>query len=149
MTIDLLPTIARFTGAEPPKLPTDGKDIGPLLTGQKGATSPQEAYFFYWGGALQAVRCGKWKLHFAHNYQSLKEPGKDGKPGRYVTARIEQSLFDLQSDVGETKNVAADHPDIVARIEALADQMRDDLGDTAAKRVGKGVRPSAVVPENK
>jgi arylsulfatase A len=149
MTIDLLPTIARFTGAEPPKLPTDGKDIGPLLTGQKGATSPQEAYFFYWGGALQAVRSGKWKLHFAHDYQSLKEPGKDGKPGRYVPARIEQSLFNLESDIGESRNVAADYPDVVARIEDLASQMRDDLGDTAAKRVGKGVRPSAVVPENK
>jgi arylsulfatase A len=149
MTIDLLPTIARFTGAEPPKLPIEGKDIGPLLTGQKGATSPHEAYFFYWGQALQAVRSGKWKLHFAHDYQSLKEPGKDGKPGRYVTARIEQSLFDLESDVGETRNVAADHADVVARIEALADRMRDDLGDTATKRTGKGVRPSALVPAPK
>ena len=149
MTIDLLPTIAKFTGAELPKLPIDGKDIGPLFTGQKGATSPHDAYFFYWGGALQAVRSGKWKLHFAHDYQSLNEPGKDGKPGRYVTARIEQSLFDLESDVGESKNVAADHADVVTRLEWLADQMRDDLGDSATKHTGKGIRPSALVPATK
>src|SRR5262249_3632267 len=133
----------------PPKLPIDGKDIGPLLTGQKGATSPHDAYFFYWGGALQAVRSGKWKLHFAHDYQSLKEPGKDGKPGRYVTARIDQALVDCESDVGQARNVAAEHPDTVSRLEKLADQMRDDLGDTATKHTGKGVRPSALVPGSK
>jgi arylsulfatase A len=149
MTIDLLPTIAKLTGAEPPKLPIDGKDIAPLLTGTKGATSPHEAYFFYWGQALQAVRSGKWKLHFAHDYQSLKEPGKDGKPGRYVTAHIEQSLFDLESDMGEMTNVAADHPDVVTRLEKLAERMRDDLGDAATKRTGRGVRPSGLVPPSK
>jgi arylsulfatase A len=149
MTIDLLTTIAKLAGADLPKLPIDGKDISPLLTGVKGASSPHQAYFFYWGQALQAIRAGKWKLHFAHDFQSLKEPGKDGKPGRYVTARIEQSLFNLEADVSESTNVAADHADVAARIEALADRMRDDLGDTATKRTGKGVRPSALVPASK
>jgi arylsulfatase A-like enzyme len=149
MTIDLLPTVAKLAGADLPKMAIDGKDIGPLLTASKGAKSPQDAYFFYWGPALQAVRSGKWKLHFAHDYQGLKEAGKDGKPGRYATAKVELSLFDLESDVGESTNVAAAHPDVVARIEALADRMREDLGDSATKEVGKGVRPAGLIPAPK
>jgi arylsulfatase A-like enzyme len=144
MTIDLLPTIAKFAGAELPKLPIDGKDIGALLT-EKDAKSPQEAYFFYWGQALEAVRYGKWKLHFPHAYRTLKEGGKDGKPGPYAQAKIEKALFNLEADPGETKDVSAENPEVLAKIEALADRMRGDLGDTATKSVGKGVRPAGMV----
>ena len=87
MTIDLLPTIAKFAGADLPKLPIDGKDIGPLLTGVKNAKSPQDAYFFYWGPALQAMRSGKWKLHFPHAYQSLKEGGQGRQAGPLRTGK--------------------------------------------------------------
>lgn len=149
MTIDLLPTIARFAGAELPKLPIDGKDIGPLLRGEKGAKSPHEAYFFYWGRELQAVRMGPWKLHFPHEYQALKTAGRDGKPGPYAKVRIEQSLFNLDADPGETKDVSAEHRDIVERIEKLADRERAELGDSATKQEGTGVRPAAVVPKTK
>jgi arylsulfatase A len=145
MTIDILPTIAKFAGAEPPKLPIDGKDIGPLLVGEKGAKSPQEAYFFYWGPELQAVRAGKWKLHFPHDYRTLKQAGKDGKPGPYANAKIGLSLFDLESDIGETKDVSGDQPEVVARLKALADRARLDLGDSASKMVGTGVRPAGMV----
>jgi arylsulfatase A-like enzyme len=148
MTIDLLPTIAKLAGAETPKLPIDGKDIGSLLT-EKGAKSPQEAYYFYWGQALEAVRYGKWKLQFPHAYRTLKEPGKDGKPGPYAQAKIEKSLFDLEADPGETKDVAAGNPEVVAKIEALADRMRSELGDAATKTTGKGVRPAGMVPGKK
>ena len=55
MTIDLLPTIAKFAGADLPKLPIDGKDIGSLLTSDAGAASPHDAYFFYWAQGLQAM----------------------------------------------------------------------------------------------
>jgi arylsulfatase A len=149
MTIDLLPTIARLAGAELPKLPIDGKDVGPLLRGAKGAKSPHEAYFIYWGRELQAVRTGKWKLHFPHAYRTLQEAGRDGKPGPYATARIELSLFDLEADPEEAKDVSGEHPDVVARIQKLADRERVELGDSATKQEGKGVRPPAVVPEQK
>jgi arylsulfatase A len=145
MTIDILPTIAGFTGAELPKLKIDGKDIGKLLTEPVTAKSPQEAYFFYWGQELQAVRSGRWKLHFPHDYQALKTPGADGKPGQYVKTHLELSLFDLEKDVGESKNVAAANPDVVARLGALADTVRQDLGDVGTRIVGKGVRPAAIV----
>jgi len=133
MTIDLWPTFAKLTGATlDPQRPIDGRDIAPLMLGQAGARSPHEALFFYWGGALEAVRSGRWKLHFPHDYRTLAgEPGQDGRPGPYRQGRIELSLFDLETDLGETKNVAAEHPEVVARLQALADAMRRDLGDSA------------------
>jgi arylsulfatase A len=149
MTIDILPTLAKFAGAELPKLPIDGKDIGSLLTDPKTAKSPQEAYFFYWGQALQAVRAGKWKLHFPHDYQALQTPGGEGKPGKYVTHHLDLSLFDLEADVGELRNVAAANPDVVTRLTALADRVRADVGDVATKTPGKGVRPAAIVQPSK
>jgi arylsulfatase len=61
MTIDLLPTICNLAGAKRPKLPIDGKEFTALLTGKPEAKSPQEAYYFYAGDELHAVRSGKWK----------------------------------------------------------------------------------------
>ncbi len=141
MTIDLLPTIARLAGAALPPLPIDGKDAGPVLRGEPGARSPHEAYYIYWGRELQAVRSGKWKLHFPHDYRSLTgTPGHDGKAGGYTNQHIGLALYDLESDVGETTNVADRHPDVVQRLKALADREREELGDTATKQQGKGVR---------
>jgi arylsulfatase A len=142
MTIDILPTIARLVGARLPDHPIDGKDIWPLIAGEAGARSPQEAYYFYWGQELQAVRMGRWKLHFPHTYRTLagRPGGSGGKPAPYEEARIELSLFDLATDVGETTNVADRHPDVVARMRQLADRMRAELGDSATGRKGAGVR---------
>lgn len=142
MTIDLLPTLAKLIGA---KLPDDriidGLDIWPLISGQPGAKSPHEALYFYWGQELQAVRSGRWKLHFPHAYRSLEgEGGHGGVPTKYVQRQIQLSLFDLESDVGETKNVAAEHPEVVAQLQALAQRAREDLGDSAVKQAGKNVR---------
>jgi arylsulfatase A-like enzyme len=142
MTIDLLPTIARFAGAEvPADRIIDGKDIGPLLSGQPGAKSPHEALYFYWERGLQAIRSGRWKLHFPHEYDALVEAGSGGKPGKYETRKISLSLFDLEADPGETTNVAADHSDVVRRLEGLAERAREDLGDKATDREGRGTRP--------
>ena len=44
------------------------------------------------------------------------------------------------ADAGETTDVAKQHPDVVAKLQALADKARDDLGDSATKQQGKGVR---------
>ncbi len=143
MTIDILPTLARFAGAPLPRLPIDGKDIRPLLSGQPGARSPHEALYFYWDRHLQAVRSGPWKLHFPHAFRTLagRPGGRDGKPASYEEARTGLALFDLEKDPGETTDVAAGHPDVVERLKKLADRAREELGDSATKQVGKGVRP--------
>lgn len=143
MTIDILPTVAALCGARLPEHKIDGKNILPLITGEAGAKSPHEAYFMYWGKELQAVRMGKWKLHFPHGYRSLdgRPGGTGGIPVDYSTARIGLALFDLEHDIGETTNVAEQHPDVVERINRLAAEMRADLGDSLNKQQGQGLRP--------
>jgi arylsulfatase A-like enzyme len=141
MTIDLLPTFAHLAGAElPPDRIIDGKDIGPLLLGDAGQGSPHEVLYFYWGRELQAVRSGRWKLHLPHKYTSVVSPGAGGKPGKLVAKSIERALFDLEADPGETRDVAGAHPDVVERLERLAGNARDDLGDSATSQTGKNVR---------
>jgi arylsulfatase A-like enzyme len=139
MTIDVLPTLARFAGAELPPNKIDGKDISTLLT-DENSHAPERALYFYWARELQAIRQGKWKLHFPHEYRTVKTPGQDGKPGATEQARIQLSLFDLEQDIGETTNLAEKHPEVVKRLQALADEMRKDLGDSSRKMEGSGVR---------
>ncbi len=147
-TMDLLPTFVRLAGAEVPRdRIIDGRDIWPLMSAQPGATTPHEAYFYYWGKHLQAVRSGKWKLHLAHDYDHPDPPGHDGKPGKYAKREISVALFDLETDIGETKDLAAQHPEVVTRLQALAKQCREDLGDSAVEQQGKNVRPPGRVEQ--
>jgi arylsulfatase A-like enzyme len=144
MTIDILPTLAGFLGAELPAHAIDGRDASALLRGEPGARSPQEAYvFWYDGNELQALRCGRWKLHFPHGYRTLagREPGAGGTPGSYdESVRTGLALYDLERDVGETTDVADKHPDVVARLQALAEAMRRDLGDGLTGVAATGAR---------
>jgi len=149
MTIDLLPTIAKFTGSKLPELPIDGKDVSSLFLNEPGARSPQEAYFFYWGQELQAMRSGKWKLHFPHEFRTLKEGGRDGKPGPYLNSRVELSLFDIENDLNESRNLTAEYPREIEQLRVLSERIRTDLGDVATKREGKGVRSAGIVQASK
>ncbi len=141
-TIDVLPTVAALIGARLPPHPIDGHDITPLLFGKDGAVSPHTAYCCWYGGELQTIRDRRWKLHFPHTYTTLagKAGGKDGTPAPYSDARIDLALFDLQADPGETHDVAAAHPEVVARLQEAADAARRDLGDKRTGTAGAGVR---------
>ena len=164
MSIDLLPTLTGLAGAAQPRLPIDGLDIRTLLLGAPAARTPHEALYFYSGAELQAVRSGRWKLHFAHPYLSVNGPTRDdGKPAGWGSLqpqsitqsgisgiasrhgyRVEQqrqALYDLVTDPGETHDVSADHPDIVSRLSGLAEAMRGDLGDALTDRSAIGARP--------
>jgi len=121
--MDLYPTLAALCGAELPDDRTvDGRDISPLWL-VAGATSPHEAFFYYWMNELEAVRAGRWKLHFA----------KHGV--------AETLLYDLDVDPAETTDVAGAHPDVVAELEAHAERARGSLGDALHGRVGEDLRP--------
>jgi arylsulfatase len=67
--------------------------------------------------------------------------GGDGKPGKYRMQLIAKALYDLTADISETTDVSAAHPEIVARLEALAETARADLGDDLTGRVPTGTRP--------
>ena len=147
MTIDVLPTIARLVGAPLPTRPIDGLDISALLLGEKGAGSPHEAFYFYYGSELRAVRAGRYKLVLPHRSDTLEGPaGTAGTPGRYVKADVPLALYDLVTDIGETTDLAAQQPELVARLQALAEQARDDLGDSLTQRTGRGAREPGRVP---
>jgi arylsulfatase A len=144
MTIDVLPTIANLIDAELPAHKIDGKDIWPLLSGDDRAISPHDAYFFYYRtNELQAMRAGRWKLHFPHNYRSLEDraPGNDGTPSKYnYSMRTGVELYNLENDISESTNVVDDNPKVLADLLKLAGKMRADLGDSLLKLDGPGVR---------
>ncbi len=142
-TIDLLPTVSKLIGAERPLLPIDGLDISALLFSENQIESPHASYFIYYGsGELQAVRDRRWKLVFPHRYRTLSgQPGGvDGSPIAYQPAEIELSLFDLKNDVAESRNVLADHPEVVARLQASATEARRLFGDQLTNVAGDAIR---------
>ncbi len=146
MTIDLLPTVAGLIGAKLPDHKIDGLDIWPLLSGDPEAKSPHESlYFYYADNQLQAVSAGPMKLYLPHTYRTLagRPGGHDGMPVEYEHRTLKQpELYDVVADIGETTDIAADHPDVVKQLLAIAEEARADLGDKLTGRVGSGVAPA-------
>ena len=138
-----------MVGAALPGHEIDGVSIWPILSGQPEARSPHEALFFYYQGQLQALRAGRWKLHFPRTYRFVAQAGADGMPGTYIHPQTGLALYDLEADIGESHNVAAAHPDVVERLSRLADAMRAALGDERTGTVGSEIRPAGevAVPE--
>lgn len=165
--MDLMPTFQAWREDAEPVAPVktqDGKDVTDLLLGKEGAKSPHEAIAIYAGGELQAIRSGEWKLHFAHPYITPHEtPGRDGKPSNwenmkpaaitqsgiegiatrhgYKVAQQPLALYHLKEDIGELTDVSAAHPDVVERLQKLAEPFRQQLGDSLTQTVGTEVRP--------
>ena len=137
-TIDLLPTLARLAGThEPTDRIIDGKDIKDLIFGVPAAKSPHtEGFFYYFMSQLQAVRLGKWKLRLPLTPEIA---GWTGQPKENTEAR----LYDLEADIGEKNNVASEHPDVVAKLTALVEKARNDIGDY--KHKGAGAREPGYV----
>jgi arylsulfatase A-like enzyme len=138
--IDFLPTIAALAGAT---LPTDrvidGKDFSPVLLGQPGVKDPHDALLYFHFGSLFGVRSGKWKL--AYEPPPINPTAIAPRPRAATQPTFVKMLYNLEEDVGEQKDVARDHPDIVARLEAIADAARHEFGDRRLKIDGTGVRP--------
>jgi arylsulfatase A-like enzyme len=135
-TIDLLPTLVTIAGGRVPAEPViDGRDLSAVLLGL-GTTSPREAHYYFQGYALQAVRRGPWKLALAAQPKTTSPPGADDPA---VTPR----LYNLDADIGETTNVAAKHPEVVAQLRALATKMGDEIGGANPK----ARRPAGVVAD--
>jgi arylsulfatase A len=120
--MDWLPTIAELAGARlPDDRPIDGRTLVPVL---RGSGEREATPFFYlrlrvpFGEQrpeVGAVRDGRWKLHrpLRGFYPGFLEPLVRLELGRH--GRL---LFDLEADPGEQRDVAAQHPDVVARLEA-------------------------------
>lgn len=97
-TMDLLPTIANLVDYKLPKdLNIDGKNIIPMLLGEENTKSEYEAFYYFDEERLEAVRQGDWKLRLG-------------------------ALYNLETDIGETTNVADKNPEIVKRLNWLIEE---------------------------
>ena len=122
-SIDLFPTLAALCGAElPPDRTIDGVDLSELLL-DRGARSPRAAFSYYLMNDLEAVRAGRWKLHVARAGVPVIE------------------LYDVVADPSESTDRAAERPDEVARLEAIAEAARQSLGDARLGITGDDRRP--------
>ena len=136
-TIDILPTLAEISGEKIIKNKIDGISLVPIINEDPEANPRNELYYYY-GEKLIAVRKGKYKLVFPHVYRSYNnvKPGENLHPGAYSQGKAGLELYDLESDIGETINLASDLPDVVKELKVLGEKARSVLGDKLTGRVG-------------
>ena len=147
-TVDFLPTFAKLAGARLPRLKIDGVDANYVLRQESSIPTQRTFPYYLWSGDLQALRWGKWKLHFPHNHRhQAGKPGQDGIANGEVQAKIELSLFDLEADPSESKNVSNLHSTVVSRMHRIAEYYRMELGDSALNVTGSSVRPPGRISE--
>ena len=119
-TIDVLPTVARLTGAPLPKLPLDGIDIWPLLSGAKPSLE-RDALLYFDGWNLQCARWKQWKLHVARYNTFAYSPAPGG--GRVNLPLQRPELYDIEQDPTEAYDTAAENPAVVTEITARIDRL--------------------------
>ncbi|MEL6142911.1 MAG: sulfatase, partial [Bacteroidota bacterium] len=118
--IDILPTLVAITETTKPSAEIDGRDLSSLFLHNVSPTI--EPFYYYRSGNVDAVRLGEWKLHQPHWFRSVEVPGNDGVRGKYAYRNTELELYNLLNDPAEEYNVAANHPKIVADLQALISQ---------------------------
>lgn len=131
--MDLLPTFAAIAGGQlKSDRVRDGHDVSGIWSDPDGVTaSPHDVLPYYFGNDLEAVRVGRWKLH------ALRHEPPDGEV---------EELYDLDDDIGETTDVAARHPDVVAELTAVVADVRRRCGDAHTGQPGLDQRHVGTVP---
>ena len=144
VNIDLLPTFAHISGAAMPSHKTDGVNLFSLLQGDTKSTPRTSFLYYYRRNSLEAVSDGEFKLIFPHPTRTYEgfAPGNDGMPGRVDENKMleEKILIDLRRDPGERYNVLSQYPEAAGRLEQMANEAREDLGDDLQKKEGKNRR---------
>lgn len=102
---DMFPTLMAMAGLEMPATrPLDGKNIWPALRDR--SASPVASYYWSWRNE-DAIRTADWRLHRFFDHVEL---------------------YDIRADIGETKNVADAHPDVVKLLTAQMNAWVESLG---------------------
>ena len=130
---DFAATACEVAGLEVPEN-TDGISYVPTLLG-KGTQAKHEYLYweFYEQGGKQAIRWGDWKGVRLNVNKDRHGP-------------IE--LYDLATDLGEQHNVAAEHPDVVAKLSAFMDEAHEpspliDFGSQPKKKKNQKAKPQS------
>lgn len=103
-SLDVLPTSCAVANTKAPE-GIEGVNLLPHLKSEK-ADAPHETLAWRFG-PQKAVRRGKWKLVDFRDFEAKTQSG--------------WQLFDLDADIGETKNLAAEHPQLVAELSRAWD----------------------------
>ncbi len=112
--VDMLPTLARWCGVEPPKgVVIDGQDVGPLFTEQEASMHHKPIYYVH-NGVPEVVRDGDWKL-------------------RRTTEKKQETieLFNLAVDPAERVNLKDEYPEQYQRLVDLLDRYPDGANDVS------------------
>jgi arylsulfatase len=113
--LDVFPTVTRLIGGTLSDKPLDGVDIWPILTGaQKSIDREPLLYFDNWD--LQCARWHEWKLHVARHNSAPYDAAPPGGRHNYVLPKPE--LYNLALDPQESYDVAPEHPEVVAQVQA-------------------------------
>jgi arylsulfatase len=151
-TVDILPTVAKLTGAKLPAPALDGIDIWPLLAGARPSID-REALLYFDNWNLQCARWGKWKLHFARYNTFAYSPAPQG--GRVNLPLRPPELYDIEADPMESYDVAPENPAVVrviqSRVERLLPTFPDEVQkawkDTQSRETA--VTPTGSLPRRK
>ncbi len=151
---DVFSTVLAAAGVAPPAdRVIDGRDLRPAAAGE--AASIHDAIYLADKGVVQTVRKGNWKLHRKPEPQrrhtgEWKDPrapdgvtllapfeqyGPDAYPGLLSEEPSEPwSLYDLEKDPGESRNVAQAHPEVVKELRGLLEAYEAEVGAAGTRR---------------
>ena len=143
---DIYPTLAKLAGATVPEdRIIDGRDIWPLLSGQKPELD-REPLLYFDDIHLQCARWKQWKLHVARYNSAAYSPAPAG--GRVSLPLPAPELYDLVNDPDESYDIAPEHPEIVAetrnRIEKMMAGFPDQIRKAYEQSKSRKVAPTAV-----
>ncbi len=114
---DLMATCAAVTGqALPGNAAEDSVNILPALRGQLRGRPVREAIVHHSIDGSFSIRQGRWKLELCPGSGGWSHP----RPGVDDMSELPPyQLYDLESDVGEKRNVSREHPEIVRKLKSL------------------------------
>lgn len=121
--VDVLPTVCGLLGLQTPMgVPLDGSDLVPVLTGDAGDFSRQQPLFWHLQKArpVVAMRAGDYSLVADPDFELSESNMFDErwipaiKAGHYTNFQ----LFDLKADPNQTTDIAAENPELLAKLKA-------------------------------
>jgi arylsulfatase A len=134
-SLDLLPTFCSLAKVSLPKIEIDGMDISPILEGTE-KPRPRPLFWFYYNALNEqraAMRDGKWKLLAKFNEGQLPQTSNVSEQNIDIIRAVKLtdfSLYDLTSDIGETVDVASQHPEEFQRLIEKMKSIYLDLVET-------------------
>jgi len=123
--MDVFPTVNELiNGVMPSDRIYDGVSLAPYFKGDPISRDNDAPFYYYNCENLQAVKKGAWKLHFPRTVEQV--PHWD-RSKEYFDLQ-NPVLYNVKDDVYETKDVAAEHPEIVEELQALGNEVQLTLG---------------------